>query len=121
MITYADYETYLSPALYKTTDLMIDRGAGSYIWDTSGRRYLDWVQGIAVNALGHCHPRVVEAIKAHLGVRTPNWLVRLYAGHIAFTHRNKAVPERHATELDPAERARLDAVFGPYLDRMGYR
>ena len=66
MITYADYETYLSPALYKTTDLMIDRGAGSYIWDTSGRRYLDWVQGIAVNALGHCHPRVVEAIKAQV-------------------------------------------------------
>lgn len=66
MITLADYQTYLSPALAKTTDLVIDRGEGSYIWDTSGRRYLDWVQGIAVNALGHCHPRVVGAIKAQV-------------------------------------------------------
>ncbi len=66
MITYADYKTYLSPALAKATDLIIDRGSGSYIWDTSGRRYLDWVQGIAVNALGHCHPRVVAAIKAQV-------------------------------------------------------
>ena len=63
----------------------------------------------------------IDAIKAHLGLRTPNWVVRLYAGHIAFTHRNKAVPERHARELDAADRATLDAAFAPYLDRMGYR
>lgn len=63
----------------------------------------------------------IDAIEAHLGVRTPNWLVRLYAGRIAFTHRNKAVPARHAIELGPADRAALDAAFRPYLDAMGYR
>ncbi|MBW6396582.1 hypothetical protein KPL78_01930 [Roseomonas sp. HJA6] len=63
----------------------------------------------------------IDAIKAHLGLGTPNWLVRFYAGHIAFTHRNKALPERHVRELEGAERAMLDAAFGPYLDRMGYR
>ncbi|PKQ30788.1 MAG: aspartate aminotransferase family protein [Actinobacteria bacterium HGW-Actinobacteria-2] len=66
MVDLAAYKPYLSPALAKTTDLVIDRGEGSYLWDTDGRRYLDWVQGIAVNALGHRHPRVVAAIKAQV-------------------------------------------------------
>lgn len=38
------------------------RGEGAYVWDADGRRYLDFLGGIAVNALGHCHPAVVEAI-----------------------------------------------------------
>lgn len=63
MSDYRGYTQYLSPALAKATDLVIVRGKGSYIWDDHGRRYLDWVQGIAVNALGHCHPRVVEAVQ----------------------------------------------------------
>lgn len=67
MITYDDYKQYLSPALSKATNLVIDHGEGSYVWDVSGRRYLDWVQGIAVNALGHCHPRVVAAIREQVG------------------------------------------------------
>ncbi len=66
MITYAEYKEYLSPALAKTTDLVMDHGRGSYIWDNTGKKYLDWVQGIAVNALGHCHPRVVAAIHAQI-------------------------------------------------------
>lgn len=63
----------------------------------------------------------IAAIKAHLRLRGPAWPVRLYAGHIAFTHRNKAVPQRHVAELGAAERASLDAAFAPYLDAMGYR
>lgn len=62
----------------------------------------------------------IDRIKAHLGLRCPNWPVRFYANRIAFTHRNKAVPERHRRELDPAARARLNEVFGPYLDAAGY-
>ena len=38
------------------------RGEGAYVWDADGKRYLDFLGGIAVNALGHCHPAVVEAI-----------------------------------------------------------
>jgi adenosylmethionine-8-amino-7-oxononanoate aminotransferase len=40
----------------------IDRGAGSYVWDTTGRRYLDGSSGAVVASLGHAHPEVVEAI-----------------------------------------------------------
>ncbi|MFT8318634.1 MAG: aspartate aminotransferase family protein [Sporolactobacillus sp.] len=60
---YADYQPYLSPALAKATDLIIESGQGCYLTDSKGERYLDFVQGIAVNSLGHCHPAVVHAIK----------------------------------------------------------
>lgn len=38
------------------------KGLGSRVWDTEGRRYLDLAGGIAVNALGHCHPVLVQAL-----------------------------------------------------------
>ena len=38
------------------------RGEGSYLWDAEGRRYLDFLAGIAVDSLGHAHPAFVEAI-----------------------------------------------------------
>ncbi|WP_020677083.1 acetylornithine transaminase [Geopsychrobacter electrodiphilus] len=40
------------------------RGAGCKLWDADGREYLDMLAGVAVNNLGHCHPRIVAAIKA---------------------------------------------------------
>jgi acetylornithine/N-succinyldiaminopimelate aminotransferase len=42
------------------------RGAGSYLWDEHGRRYLDFVQGWAVNCLGHNPPQLAEALQAQL-------------------------------------------------------
>lgn len=38
------------------------RGKGVEVWDKNGRRYLDFIAGIATNSLGHCHPKLVEAI-----------------------------------------------------------
>jgi acetylornithine/N-succinyldiaminopimelate aminotransferase len=43
---------------------MFVRGEGAYLWDAEGRRYLDFLAGIAVNSLGHAHPAFVEAIAA---------------------------------------------------------
>lgn len=59
---FEDYQPYLSPALAKATDLIVESGQGCYLTDSHGDRYLDFVQGIAVNALGHCHPKIVAAI-----------------------------------------------------------
>ncbi len=39
------------------------RGEGARLWDAEGREYLDFVAGIAVNSLGHCHPAVVQAVQ----------------------------------------------------------
>src|SRR5215213_9695315 len=42
----------------------VERAEGSELWDTEGRRYLDFVGGIGVLNVGHSHPRVVEAVAA---------------------------------------------------------
>ncbi len=47
---------------YGTPALTLVRGEGAHVWDADGNRYLDLVGGIAVNALGHAHPAVVEAV-----------------------------------------------------------
>ncbi|GAB4468697.1 MAG: acetyl ornithine aminotransferase family protein [Anaerolineae bacterium] len=44
--------------------LAIDHARGAEVWDVDGRRYIDFMAGIAVTSTGHCHPQVVQAIKA---------------------------------------------------------
>jgi len=44
--------------------IQVERGAGSYLFDAAGRRYLDFTCGIAVTGTGHAHPKVVQAIQA---------------------------------------------------------
>ncbi len=55
------YTEHFTPSLKKATDLVVERGEGAYLYTIDGEKYLDFVQGIAVNALGHCHPVLVEA------------------------------------------------------------
>ncbi len=52
---------------YGDRQLAFVRGEGPYVWDADGVKYLDFLGGIAVNALGHCHPSVVEAIREQAG------------------------------------------------------
>jgi acetylornithine/N-succinyldiaminopimelate aminotransferase len=49
---------------YGRSDLAFEKGEGSYLFEVDGRRYLDFATGIAVNALGHAHPKMVAALKA---------------------------------------------------------
>ena len=48
---------------YGRYPLVAVRGEGCYLWDADGKRYLDFLAGVAVNNLGHCHPRVVAALQ----------------------------------------------------------
>ena len=48
---------------YNRRKISFTRGKGSYLFTKNGIKYLDFVQGIAVNCLGHAHPRLVKAIK----------------------------------------------------------
>ena len=48
---------------YAAPPISIVRGAGVHAWDSDGRKYLDFSTGVAVNALGHCHPAWVDAIQ----------------------------------------------------------
>ena len=47
---------------YARVDLAFDRGEGAWLTATNGDRYLDFASGVAVNALGHAHPRLVKAL-----------------------------------------------------------
>ena len=47
---------------YKRRKISFDRGKGAYLYSTTGEEYLDFLSGIAVNSLGHCHPHVVDAL-----------------------------------------------------------
>lgn len=47
---------------YSRLPITMRKGSGSWLWDTEGKKYLDYTTGIAVSNLGHCHPRVTEAI-----------------------------------------------------------
>ena len=46
--------------------LVLTRGEGAHVWDDQGNRYLDLLGGIAVNALGHGHPALVDAVTQQL-------------------------------------------------------
>lgn len=48
---------------YNRNDLDPVRGEGCYLYDAAGRRYLDFLAGVAVNAFGHCHPALVAALE----------------------------------------------------------
>jgi len=50
-----------------TPKVMLDRGEGCVVWDVDGKRYLDFLAGIAVNALGHAHPVLVDAVARQAG------------------------------------------------------
>jgi acetylornithine/N-succinyldiaminopimelate aminotransferase len=53
---------------YKRLPLAAVRGEGAYLWDADGKRYLDFFSGWAVTGVGHCHPRLVEAIARQAGM-----------------------------------------------------
>jgi predicted acetylornithine/succinylornithine family transaminase len=52
---------------YARYPLVLDHGKGCYVFDPSGKRYLDFITGIGVNALGHAHPRLVRVIREQAG------------------------------------------------------
>jgi acetylornithine aminotransferase len=54
-------------AAYGKPQAALVRGAGARVWDADGKEYLDFLGGIAVNALGHAHPKLVEAVTTQLG------------------------------------------------------
>ena len=48
--------------VYARADIQFERGQGAYLFDSAGRKYLDFASGIAVTSLGHCHPALVAAL-----------------------------------------------------------
>ena len=60
--TYLDRYAHSVMGVFGRPKAVLTRGEGCYVWDADGKRYLDLLAGIAVNALGHGHPAVVDAV-----------------------------------------------------------
>jgi acetylornithine/N-succinyldiaminopimelate aminotransferase len=61
-VRLTDAEKFLLPT-YKRPAAVMTHGRGAYVFDSTGKKYLDFLGGIAVNALGHAHPRIVKVIR----------------------------------------------------------
>jgi acetylornithine/N-succinyldiaminopimelate aminotransferase len=70
---------------YARYPLLLERGRGCYVYDESGKRYLDLLAGIGVNALGHAHPRLTKIIREQAGLllHTSNLYYHQYQGPLA--------------------------------------
>ena len=70
---------------YQRYPLAIARGKGVFVYDVDGRRYLDFVAGLGVNALGHAHPRIVKAIREQAArvIHVSNLYYNEYQGALA--------------------------------------
>jgi acetylornithine aminotransferase len=83
---------------YARLPVAFARGEGVWLWDVQGRRYLDGLAGIAVNGLGHAHPRFVRALCEQ-------------AGRIVHASNLYAIPEQERLATRLTELARMDNVF----------
>ena len=113
--------------------LVLTRGEGAYVWDDQGNRYLDLLGGIAVNALGHGHPALVEAVTAQL--RTLGHVSNFFAtepqvalaerllallgqpGHVFFTSSGTEANEAAFKVTRRTGRTRLVAAEGSFHGR----
>src|SRR5215471_14965672 len=70
---------------YARYPLVLARGRGCYLYDTAGKRYLDLLAGIGVNALGHAHPRITKVIREQAGrlLHVSNLYYHEYTGPLA--------------------------------------
>ncbi len=75
---------YLLPT-YKRYPLALERGKGVFLYDVEGRRYLDFVGGLGVNALGYAHPRITKVIREQASrlIHTSNLFFHEYQGKLA--------------------------------------
>jgi 4-aminobutyrate aminotransferase len=67
MANYEEVLSHVSPVWPRYTPIIASRAEGSYVYDQDGTPYLDFTCGIGVTNTGHCHPRVVEAIREQAG------------------------------------------------------
>ena len=79
-----DADRFLLPT-YKRPPLVFSHGRGAYLFDATGKKYLDFLGGIAVNALGHAHPQIVKTIRreAARAIHLSNLFHNAYQGPLA--------------------------------------
>src|SRR6202007_3414444 len=81
----ADLEKKYLLGTYNRYPIVLTRGKGVFIFDIDDRRYLDFVSGLGVNALGHAHPRIVKTIREQAAklIHISNLYYNEYQGRLA--------------------------------------
>ena len=81
----AELERQYLLGTYNRYPLVLERGKGVFLYDIAGKKYLDFVSGLGVNALGHAHPRIVKAIREQAArlVHVSNLYYHEYQGPLA--------------------------------------
>jgi acetylornithine/N-succinyldiaminopimelate aminotransferase len=82
---------------YDRHKILFERGRGVYLWDSRGHRYLDFLSGIGVNALGHAHPAIQSTLKRQAG--------RLIHVSNLFFHEYQAELAKRLTKISGMDRA----------------
>jgi 4-aminobutyrate aminotransferase len=93
-------DAHVNPVLARTARIVAERAQGSYIYDMNGEAYLDYATGIAVNNVGHCHPKVVEAVQKQVA--------QLMHTSVTTHHKGYIDVAKKIAQLAPG---RLDSVF----------
>ncbi len=78
-------ESKLLLPTYDRQRVLFERGRGVYLWDSRGKRYLDFLSGIGVNALGHAHPVIQSTLKRQAGrlIHVSNLFFHEYQAELA--------------------------------------
>lgn len=97
LASVSQMESKLLLATYERQPILLVRGRGVHLWDSRGKRYLDFLSGIGVNALGHNHRAVQHAIKRQAG--------RLIHVSNLFFHEYQAELARRLTKISGLDRA----------------
>src|SRR5580698_6199080 len=81
----AELERQFLLGTYSRYPVVLERGKGVFVYDIEGKKYLDFVSGLGVNALGHAHPRIVKAIREQAAklVHVSNLYYHEYQGLLA--------------------------------------
>ena len=81
----AELERQFLLTTYNRYPVVLNRGKGVFLFDIEGKRYLDFVSGLGVNALGHAHPRIVKAIRDQASklIHVSNLYYHEYQGPLA--------------------------------------
>lgn len=93
-------DAHVNPVLHRSARIVAERAQGSYIYDMNGDAYLDFSTGIAVNNVGHCHPKVVAAVQKQVA--------ELMHTSVVTHHKPYIDVAKKLAEISPG---RLDSVF----------
>lgn len=93
-------DAHVNPVLARTARIVAEKAKGSFIYDMNGDAYLDFATGIAVNNVGHCHPKVVAAVQKQVAELMHTSVTTHHKGYIDLA--------KKLAELSPGK---LDSVF----------